>query len=241
MHRIALISDIHGNAAALDVVLADLDALAPDAVVCLGDVAATGPAPRDVIARLRPRGWPIVRGNTDDTLLRMVAGDEPPSDEPHEAIDRWCAEQLLPDDVAFLTGFQPVVRLEVEGTAICCYHGSPHSNVDVVEPGTETQQIDRWFHGHQGVVFAGGHTHIQMIRRYKESFLINPGSVGLPFTVTADGSIAGPAWAEYGVVTIDGPRVAVELRRIPVDRQRALALAAEREMPHQTWWSGGAE
>lgn len=241
MQRIALISDIHGNAVALDTVLAELDALAPDKVVCLGDVAATGPAPRDCIARLRARDWSFVRGNTDDTLIRMAAGAEPAADDPHHVIDQWCADQLDPAEIAFLTAFRPVVAFEVEGTAICCYHGSPRSNLDQVLPETDPDQIDHWFHGQQAVVFAGGHTHIQMVRRHKEAFLINPGSVGLPFTVVADGSIAGPAWAEYGVVTVDGPRVAVELRRIPVDRRRVLAAADERGMPHRSWWSGGAE
>lgn len=241
MQRIALISDIHGNAVALDTVLADLDAREPDRVVCLGDVAATGPAPREVIARLRERNWGFVRGNTDDTLIRMAAGAEPPSDDPHRIIDQWCANQLDAAEIAFLTSFQPVVNLDVEGAAICCFHGSPRSNLDVLLPETDPEQIDHWLHGQQAIVYAGGHTHIQMIRRHKDAFLTNPGSVGLPFTVVADGTIAGPAWAEYGVVTVDGPRIAVELRRIPIDRRRVLAAAQERNMPHQEWWSGGAE
>jgi predicted phosphodiesterase len=47
---IALIADIHGNAVALDRVLSDIDNQKPDQVVCLGDVAATGPQPRQVTA-----------------------------------------------------------------------------------------------------------------------------------------------------------------------------------------------
>ena len=30
-------------------------------------------------------------------------------------------------------------------------------------------------------VLIGGHTHLQMIRRFEESMIVNPGSVGLPF------------------------------------------------------------
>ena len=37
--RIALLSDLHGNLAALEVILADLDAEQVDHIVCLGDVA----------------------------------------------------------------------------------------------------------------------------------------------------------------------------------------------------------
>lgn len=41
--RVALLSDIHGNLVALEAVLADLKETAPDAIICLGDVAVTGP------------------------------------------------------------------------------------------------------------------------------------------------------------------------------------------------------
>ena len=51
--RIALISDIHGNAVALDVVLTALKKQQVDSIICLGDVAASGPQPCLVIERLR--------------------------------------------------------------------------------------------------------------------------------------------------------------------------------------------
>jgi hypothetical protein len=80
-----------------------------------------------------------------------------------------------------------------------------------------------------------------MIRRRQESFIVNPGSVGLPFTYLAEGRVVGPPWAEYGLVRIDGPRVSIELRRIPIDRDRVIAQAVEHEMPHLNWWSGGGD
>lgn len=58
--RIALIADLHGNLAALDAVLADLQAAHVDQAVCLGDVAAIGPQPREVTARMREYGCPVV-------------------------------------------------------------------------------------------------------------------------------------------------------------------------------------
>jgi predicted phosphodiesterase len=50
---IALIADIHGNLTALEAVLEALAHEHPDQIVCLGDVAATGPQPREVLDRLR--------------------------------------------------------------------------------------------------------------------------------------------------------------------------------------------
>ncbi|MAH67454.1 MAG: phosphoesterase, partial [Phycisphaerae bacterium] len=41
--RTALISDIHGNLDALQVVLADVDRRGVDEIVCLGDIVGYGP------------------------------------------------------------------------------------------------------------------------------------------------------------------------------------------------------
>jgi hypothetical protein len=59
MIRLALISDIHGNCAALDAVLADATARGVGEVVCRGEVAAGGPQPREVIRRLRQVGCAV--------------------------------------------------------------------------------------------------------------------------------------------------------------------------------------
>ena len=63
--RIGLISDIHGNLFALEAVLAELARERLDDLVCLGDVAALGPEPVGVLARLRTAQCSVVMGNTD--------------------------------------------------------------------------------------------------------------------------------------------------------------------------------
>ncbi|HEX5442031.1 MAG TPA: metallophosphoesterase family protein, partial [Ktedonobacterales bacterium] len=69
MRKIAIIADIHGNLPALEAVLAAVAAEGVERIVCLGDVATLGPQPREVIARLRTLGCPVVMGNTDAILL----------------------------------------------------------------------------------------------------------------------------------------------------------------------------
>src|SRR5215211_3263193 len=168
MTTIAIISDIHANVVALDTVLADFDEIAPDQVVCLGDVAATGPAPSQVIARLRSRDWRFVRGNCDDAMVHYAAGTVDPPEDEHAGIDAWCTAQLSADEIAFIAAFEPVVALDAGGVAICCYHGSPKSNLDEIRPDTAESELSSCFVGHNARVFAGGHTHIQMARRHME-------------------------------------------------------------------------
>jgi hypothetical protein len=59
--RVAWFASIHDNLTALDAVLAELGAAHEDQLVCLGDVAAAGPLPREVIERLCTQCAPSVR------------------------------------------------------------------------------------------------------------------------------------------------------------------------------------
>ena len=46
---------------------------------------------------------------------------------------------------------------------------------------------------------ACGHTHFQMVRRFDDALLVNPGSVGLPVREQAPVMRIAP-WAEYAIV-----------------------------------------
>ena len=102
---IALIADIHGNLAALDAVLDALQAKPSDQIICLGDVAATGPQPREVLRRLRELGCPVVMGNADAELLDMPPSGTETDEESLRIADisRWGAAQLDEADRAFLS------------------------------------------------------------------------------------------------------------------------------------------
>ncbi len=66
--RIAVVSDIHGNLAALDAVIADLKRVGADAVIHSGDLVGGGASPAEVIDRVRDLGWPGVYGNAEEML-----------------------------------------------------------------------------------------------------------------------------------------------------------------------------
>src|SRR5262245_53448353 len=143
--RIAIIADVHANRVALDAALADIAALQPEQIVCLGDVAATGPQPRQVVERLRALTCPVVMGNADAWLLEpqpFESGDE--DMRRFEAIDHWCAAQLSPIDMAYLRTFQPTVELPLgAGATLLCCHGSPLSNTDIIRATTPDDELER--------------------------------------------------------------------------------------------------
>jgi predicted phosphodiesterase len=127
--RIALISDIHGNAVALNVVLDALKKQQVDSIICLGDVAASGPQPRQVIERLRAIGRPVVMGNTDDWLLQPQLKDKADDFSRRlQDVELWGSQQLSSADREYLSTFQPTIEFPLaNGKMLLCYHGSPRS------------------------------------------------------------------------------------------------------------------
>ena len=112
--RVALLSDMHGNAVAFRAALADVRREDVDLIVSLGDVAQGGPQPRECVDLLRELGCPCVFGNSDDFLVTLDLGAEPVEDEERRErlLDtaRWSREQLGEDGLDFLRGFEPTVR-----------------------------------------------------------------------------------------------------------------------------------
>ena len=65
----AVISDIHGNLDALDVVFADIDRRGIERTVCLGDIIGYGPDPVACLDRVRERCAFAMMGNHDFAVL----------------------------------------------------------------------------------------------------------------------------------------------------------------------------
>lgn len=240
--RTALIADIHGNLTALDVVLADLARRGADRVVCLGDVAATGPQPRETLRRLRSLGCPVVMGNADAWLLHPHLDEDADEDARRFAeIDLWCRARLDEDDLAFVRTFRPTVELSIgDGLSLLCFHGSPRSWDEVVTATTPETELEDMLRGVHAGVLAGGHTHVPLVRRHRGTLLVNPGSVGLPYEIAPDtGEARNPPWAEYTVLDTGGGSLSVELRRAPVDARAVTAAALASGMPHAEWWAAG--
>jgi putative phosphoesterase len=225
--RVALISDLHGNAVALRAVLDDLRAARVDRIVCLGDVATLGPAPGEVIARLAELGCACVLGNHDAFLydaglIRSYAA----APIVVEAVDA-CRSTLGAGELEFLRGFQPTLDLELDGAALGLFHGSPRSHMEDLLATTPAEALDEALGDQRPTVMAGGHTHVQMLRQHRGTLLVNPGSLGMPFESFADG---GPPrvlpHAEYAIVEAIRGAVSVTLRRLPLD-PAALRAALE--------------
>jgi len=190
--RVAVISDVHGNLAALEAVLEEVRRAELDAVWCLGDTVGYGPRPNECCALVQERCAIVLGGNHDFVVAGTLEIDS------FSAAARDAAEwtQTVLDDASlqFLRALDPVAR--AEGCAL--YHGSARDPVweYVIDEQTARATLELA----QAEVVLVGHSHVALaislhrgdlegglapaaserLLRAKERWLLNPGSVGQP-------------------------------------------------------------
>jgi len=236
--RLALISDIHGNYTALQAVLADIQRERIDSIVCLGDVATNGPEPKRVIAELQKLGCPCILGNHESALLDPMAAVRYQIAPQLLPSLHWTLAQLSKSELDYLRAFKATlpVRLD-DGATLLCYHASPLSNTDLLFATTPVEELAELLAGNAAQFFAGGHTHLQMLRQYEGMLVINPGSVGQPFRSFP---LPGTApsllpWAEYAILDSAQGAMSADLRRVPFDVKEYCRVIIESEIPLKDW------
>jgi putative phosphoesterase len=167
--KVAALYDIHGNASALDAVLAEVDA---DVLVIGGDVVM-GPSPAETLERLRSLEGDVrfIRGNADREVY-----DDTPGLAPPELLEHARA-RLSPEELHFLRTWPLTVSV---GRVLFC-HATPRNDEEIF---TRDSPDERWAEALAGVdadVVVCGHTHVQFDRRIGDVRLVNAGSVGMPY------------------------------------------------------------
>jgi predicted phosphodiesterase len=235
--RVALVSDMHGNAVAFRAALADLEGRQPDLIVSLGDVAQGGPQPAECVDLLRELGCPCVFGNSDDFLLTLDLGAEAQAIEDEDRLQRlletarWSRGQLGEERLAFLSGFEPTVEV---GPLLCC-HATPRSNEDVVLPTTSRDEVERTLDGVGAAAVAAGHVHLQWLRRFGRTLWFCVGSVGLVYEHQEPmPDVPFQPWSEYAIV---GDDLSVEFRRVPFDVEELISSARRTDFPGFERWA----
>jgi len=192
--RYAIISDLHSNIEALQVVLEEIDRIGVDQTICLGDVVGYNANPNECARLLVEKEIPSIMGNHDAVVCDMV---DPVDFNPiaKKAI-LWTKETVEKQYKDFLFR-QPAQRRLTE--AIRLVHGSIVSRDQYLfTRQTVMENIDLMHNNEPEVrILFFGHTHNQMAFTYKEEtlsivsspkfsleedglYLINPGSVGQP-------------------------------------------------------------
>ena len=233
-HKIAILSDIHGNTTALAGVLEDAKNLGATEYWLLGDIFLPGPGANDLVALLK--GLPItasVRGNWDDCVLEALDGQyglEDPEEIHFLRMTQYLMERLNPEQIDWLRNLPMVAKKEVEGLRFSLSHNLPEKNYGgdlLVENGTEKfdQLLDE-----ATDVAVYGHVHKQLLRYgSRGQQIINPGSIGMPYF---DWVGLKNHRAQYALLEVEnGELVNIQFRKVAYDYEAELESAKIKGLP----------
>lgn len=217
--RYALISDVHGNLEALQVVLHHVERDAPDRLVCLGDLVGYGADPQKCIEMVGGRTELVVAGNHD---WAAVGRTDISYFNPYaRAAVLWTMERLGEFHRKYLEGL-PLVLSEGE---LHFVHSTPERPEEwnyIFSPVQAAYHLSKL----QGHICFVGHSHVPVAFVWDGEevswvpgpsfevhiepglrYLVNVGSVGQPRD--------GDSRAAYAILDLEGGTI--EVRRVPYD------------------------
>jgi predicted phosphodiesterase len=121
---------------------------------------------------------------------------------------------------------------------ILAFHGSPLSSTDIIQATTPPKLLGVYFKGQKADIFIGGHSHIQMVRRYDDKLILNSGSVGnaFKFVFSPGKPVNLLPWAEYMIINQSGNSLNIDSRRVYFDTDKLLKKVKESHLPGADWW-----
>ncbi|MBE6053470.1 MAG: metallophosphoesterase family protein [Clostridium sartagoforme] len=221
--KVAAISDIHGNIYSLMKVLEDIDDQKVDLIICLGDLVGYGPHPNEVIALIKRREIPCIKGNYDASVV-----DEGFTFIRDTSINSfslpWAVEEVRASNKYYLSQLPTELNYDINGVKIKFTHGSPNNISEYLfENADNTQKVMEEI---EEDVLVCAHTHIPSYKKFDNKTFINTGSVGKP-------KIGRPN-ATYALIEIkEDKSIDVKFRELEYEYKRIVKDAQMLRFPAQ--------
>jgi len=195
--KIAIISDIHANIEAFEVVLSEIDKERVDKIICLGDIVGYGPNPNEVVDLIIEKNITSIKGNHDEGMVNQSIVFQF-NDFGRKALE-WQRGILKRSNFTFLES----LPLELIFDDFHIVHGAPSNYFKYIITLRDALDEENFMkknmvligHSHRAGVFSitdkeyfpmpeGG----EFILRREKKYIINPGSVGQPRDLNPDAS-----------------------------------------------------
>jgi diadenosine tetraphosphatase ApaH/serine/threonine PP2A family protein phosphatase len=247
--KIAVMSCIHGNYAALDAVLLDIDQQKAEKIFCVGDLVGYGPHPNAVVAQIRSLDIPTCAGCWDEDIVEgLNACDcsypsllaEKRGQQAHD----WTNKQITPENREFLAKLPHSLK---EGN-LAFVHGSPHSNHEYLLPELDAfVALERVISTGADILFCG-HTHVPYVRtldggqlnvRFGRGDAVEEISFKTPLKrIVNVGSVGEPRHGRPNAtyVIYDTENQEIKLREVAYNYQQTCAAIIEKGLPAIFAW-----
>lgn len=228
--KIAIFSDIHGNAPALEAIFSDLKEKRPDLLICAGDLVGYGPFPNEVIAMVREKMIPVVMGNYDQGVGLDLpdcgcAYKDKIAAELGEQSLLWTKKEVTSENKKYLANLLDKLTFKIRGKKITVVHGSPRRINEYLFEDRPESSVFRILEQEGCDLLICGHTHLPYHRRLGEKDLVNVGSVGKPKD--------GDPRAAYALLDLSGQEIKVHWFRVHYDVEKTARAIEERGLPSE--------
>lgn len=204
---IALLGDIHGNAAALKKVLEDIESIGIMSIFHTGDCVCGQAGNATVIDLLHEFNVSGVQGQWDHRLLRYIRKRKTQAQKLSED-DLQLLEEAYQEctsaHIEYLGGLPRMLKSTIDGIDIAVCHGTLNSQRDSLHPEDEDHKFSRQRELEPARIIVSGRTHIAYEKRLGDTLFVNPGSVG----VNEDGL------ARYAIVSTEQEPWSVEFKSL---------------------------
>lgn len=173
--KIGVLSDIHGNLRALEVILRAFRLRGVERIICLGDMIGYYHQSLNVLNLLMKLNITVILGNHEAYLLGHLKCSP----------EKWTIcflelvkENISPKSLEWLSTLPKSLEINIDGKHITFFHGSPWDPlVEYIYP--DSNKIDDFAALHWNYIFLG-HTHYPMYKQAGSVNIVNPGSCGQP-------------------------------------------------------------
>ncbi len=221
--KIGILADIHSNIRALEAVLSNFKKQDVDKVFCLGDMIGYYHNPAEVINLLKSIRASCILGNHEAYLLGYKKC----------SIEKWrlcfldlAKEKFTTHQFNWLKELPDSLELTINSKKIAFFHGSPWDHLEgYVYP--DFSGFEKFHKLSYDFIFLG-HTHHKMLKVFKNTRIVNPGSCGQPRDEKNKANAAIVNLDENGVIfireTYDVAKTIKEAKSVGVSKEAILRL-----------------
>lgn len=230
-YKIAVISDVHSNLIALNLVLREIKSKNCNEIIHLGDVISIGPNPKESLDVLLNTGAKLLMGNHEEYYITDFCN--PPRHVSKGILDmvKWGINELGCEYKKTIKRFPYEYLKNINGFKIlfCHYAMADKANYssrfkdinnilnqDNIDDFFNRRNVDIIFYGHSHI-FHDTHSQTSKIR------YINPGSVGS----------YGDSFARYSIIDFEGESYNVCHEMIHYDKSELVKTVREKNIPEK--------
>ena len=141
MAKIAIITDIHANLHALELVLKDIEKKGVDQIICLGDIVSKYYYPKEAVDLVRDCASIVIMGNCDEHIATEVYKDADgrpivdhldPNGRPiYKYKYRWARGLLGEERIEYLKNLDVEAQISVGKALVSLHHANPRNPSDL--------------------------------------------------------------------------------------------------------------